>query len=76
METLYDYNITKEEERILFGIEIEREIVESTVKTQRHWDNMIYKLLKIRGDDEMAHKIALRIPDDEHKIFELCNIDH
>lgn len=76
METIYDYNITKEEEIILFGIEVRREIVESTIETQRNWDNLLYRLFKIRGDDEMAHKIALRIPNDEHKIFELCNIDH
>lgn len=76
METIYDYNITKEEEIILFGVEMDRGIFDKSEATQRQHYNLIYKLLKIRGNDELASEIANKIPNDEDKIFTLCNIDH
>ena len=76
METVFDHNITKEEQEAVFGFSgVTEERLNSLGFSQRDHYGVIYRLYTFRGEHKTAKKYADLIPNDVNKIFGTCNHD-
>lgn len=74
METVFEHHITKEEMIAVLGTN------DLTKKDFFDWSQndhygLIYRLYTFRGNYKIAKKYADKMPNTEHKIFEICYHD-
>ena len=76
METIFEHNVTDEEQENLYGFVTDRNYVVTHTKSQIKHYEMIYDLYHhLRKDEKMAQKYLDKIPNSCHKLFSILNVD-
>ena len=74
METVFEHNMTKDEMVDVMGFDdwVKEDF---TGWSQIDHYGLIYSLYKYRGEYKIAQKYASKIPNTQHKMFEVCYHD-
>jgi hypothetical protein len=74
METIFDYKVTDDELKNLFGITMSRSEYIDGMEQSKAYEHLYYLFLE-RGNKKRAKKYLDKLPDDTHKFFQIMNVD-